>query len=316
MNYKIVKYAPEFKSEWDTFLASAANSHFFFKRDFLDYHKDKFNDHSLMFYDAKDSLVAVLAGNSDDKVFNSHAGLSFGGLIKRKNFRQSNTILLFNDLREYLILNGFYELNYKALPHIYHEAIGSEDLYALFVLGSTISRRDVSSTIRLDNQLPYSKGRKWLINKAKKAELSVTQISDLTLFWENLEHTLSAHETKPVHSLCQISFLKEKFPENIKVFAAYKGDIQMAGAVLFNNGKVSHAQYLFNTEQGRDHGALDLLIDHILKFEMNGFAYFDFGISTTDGGRVLNEGLISQKENFGARATCNEHHSLTLKVRA
>ena len=31
--------------------------------------------------------------------------------------------------------------------------------------------------------------------------------------------------------------------------------------------------------------------------------YFDFGISTENNGKFLNEGLISQKEGFGGRTT-------------
>ena len=31
--------------------------------------------------------------------------------------------------------------------------------------------------------------------------------------------------------------------------------------------------------------------------------WFDFGISTEDDGRILNQGLIEQKEGFGARAS-------------
>lgn len=30
--------------------------------------------------------------------------------------------------------------------------------------------------------------------------------------------------------------------------------------------------------------------------------YFDFGISTEDNGKFLNQGLISQKEGFGGRS--------------
>lgn len=34
--------------------------------------------------------------------------------------------------------------------------------------------------------------------------------------------------------------------------------------------------------------------------------YFDFGISTEQNGKYLNEGLIAQKEGFGGRTTCNQ----------
>ena len=75
----------------------------------------------------------------------------------------------------------------------------------------------------------------------------------------------------------------------------------IAATLLFVYGNVVHTQYMAADESAREIGGLDLLI----KTLMDGFAetktYFDFGISTEDDGRILNEGLISQKEGFGGR---------------
>ena len=65
-------------------------------------------------------------------------------------------------------------------------------------------------------------------------------------------------------------------------------------------------------------GALDLLFVYLI--EERPFAtdchepptYFDFGISTEQGGRWLNEGLIFQKEGFGARAIVYDQYTLSL----
>ena len=40
--------------------------------------------------------------------------------------------------------------------------------------------------------------------------------------------------------------------------------------------------------------------------------YFDFGISTEENGRVLNSGLIDQKEGFGARGVVHDHYELDI----
>ena len=42
------------------------------------------------------------------------------------------------------------------------------------------------------------------------------------------------------------------------------------------------------------------------------FKYFDFGISTEHNGRLLNEGLIYQKEGFGGRGICYDTYEYTL----
>lgn len=41
--------------------------------------------------------------------------------------------------------------------------------------------------------------------------------------------------------------------------------------------------------------------------------YLDFGISTEDSGKVLNEGLISQKESFGGRTVVYQTWELVIK---
>jgi hypothetical protein len=39
--------------------------------------------------------------------------------------------------------------------------------------------------------------------------------------------------------------------------------------------------------------------------------YFDFGISTEDGGHYLNEGLLRQKYSFGATGVTSRRYLLT-----
>jgi len=41
--------------------------------------------------------------------------------------------------------------------------------------------------------------------------------------------------------------------------------------------------------------------------------FFDFGISTENGGRYLNEGLIAQKESFGGRVVAHTTWRLDLQ---
>jgi hypothetical protein len=65
-------------------------------------------------------------------------------------------------------------------------------------------------------------------------------------------------------------------------------------------------------EEGREAGALDGLFDHLIAGHAESHRYFDFGISTTDQGQVLNEGLMRQKEEFGASAVVHDVYRLAL----
>ena len=71
-------YNDSYKSEWDSFISVSKNSTFLFKRDFMDYHSDKFKDNSLLIY-KNSKLVALFPLNiADGKVY-SHQGLTYGG---------------------------------------------------------------------------------------------------------------------------------------------------------------------------------------------------------------------------------------------
>ena len=59
------------KAEWDRFCYTAKNATFLFQRDFMDYHSDRFTDHSLMMY-KDEELIAVLPANIKDRTVYSH----------------------------------------------------------------------------------------------------------------------------------------------------------------------------------------------------------------------------------------------------
>ena len=62
----------------------------------------------------------------------------------------------------------------------------------------------------------------------------------------------------------------------------------------------------------RQIGALDLTIGTVIDVFKEKKLWLDFGISTEDGGKYLNEGLISQKEGFGGRTNVYEMWKLEI----
>ena len=87
----------------------------------------------------------------------------------------------------------------------------------------------------------------------------------------------------------------------------------VAGTVMYVTDNVAHSQYIAASEQGRDYGALDLLFSKLITDVFAAHRYFDFGISTEQGGRFLNEGLMFQKEGFGARAVVYDTYEIIRK---
>jgi lipid II:glycine glycyltransferase (peptidoglycan interpeptide bridge formation enzyme) len=129
-----------------------------------------------------------------------------------------------------------------------------------------------------------------------------------------LEETLNTqHNAKPVHSVEEIERLATLFSDSIKLFVAIKDNKMLGGTLVFENKTIVHTQYLANSFEGRNIGALDFVIDKLINEVYSNKRYFDFGISNEDAGRYLNTGLIAQKEGFGARAVVHDFYELEIK---
>ncbi len=65
---------------WNDFVMRSKQGTFLFDRRYMDYHRDRFSDYSLLFY-KKGKLYALLPANIDGDTLWSHQGLTYGGLI-------------------------------------------------------------------------------------------------------------------------------------------------------------------------------------------------------------------------------------------
>lgn len=306
---ELERYTAGRQAEWDDFVTHARNASFLFYRDYMEYHRDRFTDHSLVFR-ADDRILALLPANEKDSGLFSHGGLTYGGMIVGDRMTTSVMLDAFEALRMYMADHRFATLLYKAIPHIYHRAPAEEDLYALFRNDARLVRRDVSSTISLAARLPVAKGRKSSLNVAARNGVQVRESDDFAAFMRLEEAQLLArHGVRPVHSAAELETLARRFPENIRLFTAIHEDELVAGMIVYAGSVVAHAQYIAASERGRDICALDAVIAHVIE-QFADRRYFDFGISTEENGLKLNAGLIANKESYGARATTCDFYEL------
>jgi hypothetical protein len=148
----------------------------------------------------------------------------------------------------------------------------------------------------------WAKGRRQALAKARAAGLSVAESDDLAGFLALLTDVLAAHGARPVHTAEELARLRAAFPDRIRLFAAARDGRALAYVLIFDTGQTVHTQYMANGADGRSVGALEVIIDHLQHELYRDRRYLSFGISTEQGGRVLNQGLVAQKEMFGARA--------------
>ena len=310
----VVRYSPARHEQWDRFIQGSKNGTFLFLRDYMDYHADRFVDHSLLVY-AADQLLAVIPANEDGERFASHAGLTYGGVISDEGMTTTTMMRAFDATLSYLNSAGFRLWHYKTVPHIYHRIPAQEDLYCLFRWGARLVRRDVLSVMSALHRIPLQQRRRRGVSLARKSGLAFSELGDYREFWEVLEDNLQKHRVLPVHSLSEMALLHSRFPTRIRLFGAVQKGALCAGVVVYESENVAHFQYIASNEEGREVGALDGLLDHLVNEIYLRKPYIDFGISNEAQGRVLNAGLIEHKEGFGARAVVHDFYDLEVPIR-
>lgn len=298
---KIVKYDSAQKMIWNEFIGNSKNGTFMLKRDYMDYHSDRFTDFSLMFYE-EDTLVAVLPASLHGNELRSHGGLTYGGIIADNSMKQHRMLECFSSMLLYLKEKKISKVIYKTIPYIYHKQPSDEDLYALFVNKANLFRRDISTTINLKNPVKMPKGRKAQISRARREGVVIVSSNDFDSFIALENAVLAAHHnTTAVHNAEELKLLKSRFQNEIQLWIAMYNGKMIAGTLIFVYDNIVHTQYMAADDTAREIGGLDLLIKTLIDKFATEKNFFDFGISTEDGGKFLNTGLISQKEGFGGR---------------
>lgn len=311
IKYTIKKYEENDYTLWNDFVNQAKNATFLFHRDFMEYHKDRFEDFSLLVFE-DEKLRAILPANKQGKSIHSHQGLTYGSLVYKAETKQKAVIEIFHDLLLFLNENGFEKLFLKSLPSIYHLKPAEEILYSLFLTEAKLTRRDSLSVINLSEEKSISKIRKRGLKKAVSNELISKEETEFALFWNailipNLE---KRHNAKPIHSVQEITKLATLFSKNIHQFNVYFGDEIVAGTTIFETETTAHCQYISKNEEKENLGSLDFLFHYLIHERFADKRFFDFGISNENSGLNLNEGLIYWKESFGAHTIVHDFYEV------
>ncbi len=310
--FEIKRYTPEQTDEWNQFVAASKNGTFLFDRRYMDYHADRFEDHSLMVF-RRGRLYALLPGNIDGDTFYSHQGLTYGGLVMNGRTTAADVVEIFRLLNDLWRSEGIKKVVYKPVPWIYHQQPAEEDLYAITQLCDVRITRSLSSTISRHQLNEWYRIRKSGSKKAQMAGVRIEETENYLPFWKILSDNLKERYClQPVHTLEEIELLHHRFPEQIRLYVAKAGTETIGGCVLYVADRVVHSQYIAANRQGRELHALDWLFDKVVEQALEDHEFFDFGISTENQGTYLNKQLIYQKEGFGGRGICYDWYKWTL----
>ena len=306
----VERYTPSAAPVWDALVAGARARHFLFERAYMDYHADRFEDASLLVSWNGRPVAALPASRHGDEVI-SHGGLTFGGLLASAELTTPRAVDALSAITATLRADGVRSLIYKPVPHIYHLAPAEEDLFALHAAGAVLTRRDASTAIPAGPRPALSSERRRAVRRGAEAGLEIGESTMIHEFMALVAAVLrSRHDAEPIHTAQEMRVLADRFPGQIRLWAACEGAEIVAGVLVYETPAVAHAQYIAHSDRGLELRAGDALFDHLINVVYPG-KWLDFGTSSErDGG--LNGGLIRNKEGFGARAIVYDSYLLRL----
>lgn len=314
-NYSVRPYEKSDYELWNTFVSDAKSATFLFHRDFMEYHKERFEDFSLLVFQ-ETKLVAILPANRDgDKVY-SHQGLTYGGLVytSKLKIEKLETILdLVFDFFKSKQIEHFY---LHPIPSFYVAQGNAAIDFFLMKKGAQLYRKEMNMVAHLHQEISISKSKLKHFRRTELLGLRVVEETSFQPFWEKIlePRLIEKYTAKPVHSLAEIQLLHERFPQNIKQFSAYVEDKIVAGITIFEFENGVKSQYGATSKNGEKYRALDFLFISLLDiFQKRGKLFFDMGIVNDADEKGFHSGLLQQKEELGCTVWNQDFYKITLK---
>ncbi len=304
---------------WDSFvLRNSINGNFLQTRAFLGYHpEDRFCDCSVMYYDEKNNLRAVIPAacmqTEGRKVFASHPGSTYGGIVlDGKSCSAKRVQAIIDETIEYLNCAGFDGIELKFPPDfLWRRNAGPLIEYMMQLNGftETLELTTYIDYVSYGNDIVsnFSQGKRTNVNNGKKAGLKfaiLTERSQFQGFYKLLCENLKKHETAPVHSFDELLELHtERLAGSVELVGIFEREKMVAGGwlFLFRNQLAAHTQYLCADPAYDRLSPMTFLYYSLIEYcRGRGYRYLSWGASTEDAGRILNWGLTASKESFGS----------------
>ena len=312
--YSIRPYQESDYELWNTFVSAAKHATFLFHRDFMEYHKERFEDFSLLVFD-KVKLVAVLPANRIENKVYSHQGLTYGGLVYASKLKIEKIEVILDLLFDFFKSKRIEHFYLHPIPSFYLGQGNAAIDFFLMKKGAQLYRKEMNMVAHLHQEIPISKSKLKHFRRTEVLGLRVVEETNFQPFWEKiLEPRLAEkYDAKPVHSLAEIQLLQERFPKNIKQFSAYLEDKIVAGITIFEFENGVKSQYGATSKKGEKYRALDFLFISLLDdIQKRGKHFFDMGIVNDSGEKGFHSGLLQQKEELGCTVWNQDFYKIKL----
>jgi hypothetical protein len=241
--------------------------------------------------------------------------LTYGGLVLTPKSKFSDTIYIFKAILKKLNENQISNLFVKELPYIYSTYASDELNYLVHICKGKLKMKHAISIINLNRELLFSRSRNKCIKRGKNNNLIIKEETNITDFWNTLliPNLNDKYQSKPVHTLEEISFLIEKFPMNIRHFNVYYNDNLVCGSTIFITKNVVKPQYIAGNDFNNELGSIDFLYDFLIKEIAKEVDFFDLGPSHVNNGLNIIQNINFWKESFGSHTLSQDFYEVETK---
>lgn len=300
MALTIQQYHPNLKQVWNDFIDHSINGTFLLHRDFMDYHQDRFKDHSLLVFN-EGVIICCIPANVEGQSIYSHRGLSYGGLVLNDMGSHNITAIIVLFL-EHVKGLAFAKAELQLPPLSYH-SINRTIIKSLKALGFLSNRVLHNQYVSLENEMRVSAKKSIGYRNGKFEGLEIEKRSDFKDFWNLIliPQLASRHSSRPVHSVEEMELLYSRFPDNIIQYNVLRDKELLAGITFFIKGNVVKSQYAASSLNGMKTDAVGFIyMEAMNEFKEKGFSLMDYGpVNERDGS--VNEGLLRFKKQLGCK---------------
>ncbi len=316
---QIVRYSESYYEEWEAFIDNAINGTIFHRQKFLGYHPpDRFEDHSLLFYE-KNKLLAVFPAaiieKEGCKVLKSHPGASYGGFVFNQKIPLRKVYQILENLDSHCKNNQVDRIEFRLAPKIFNSCFLDQLDFSLQQNNYQQFEQELATYYPLNHfndaetlqefiqQFPATSKKE--LKKGFKDGLSCKVLSTETAinnFYQILSDNLqSRFNQAPTHTREELHHLLDLFPDQVFIYGVYQSEKLVGGYLVFEINKqgwhIFYACQDYNFQQARP---LNFALGGLLKLaKTKGIPFLNYGISTEDGGNYINWGLFRFKEDFG-----------------
>jgi len=251
------------------------------------------------------------------RVFFSHRGSTFGGIILSKNeYSASKVDEIFQLLEAYLKEQGFQKIFMKQTCELYQRE--NANLIDYFYFQKNYNQyNELNYFLKLEKYqndiatvFSSSKRRDYKYSLKNNLQFKVLDTPELiSEFFDVLQLNLKKLGLNSVHSYEELLDLKfNRFNDEIEFYGVYHENKIIAGSMLFYfNDEIVHTQYLSSDETYLKMFPMDFLIYNLIDVAIQKQKkIFTFGICTEERGKYINLGLSRFKEGFGCEFVINK----------